>query len=226
MFQPSVQKTRDYTGLTGRLLALHFLVMAVLALPAGANAASFLPATDQDFSVLVDTSYDYDSYTIGEGITVNYLTPPAIAISITSDSDIIINGNLNAPDALLSITSLSGNIYLGGTITAYATTITANAMYLNQGTGSGTTGGGSAGSISVQGTGSLTIDAPYIEPGILLYSDPSNIFLSSNTTRLSPGNVTYTLQAVPLPAPAILMISGLLGFSLFRKLRFTSPSVQ
>lgn len=70
--------------------------------PILANAATFMPLADTDISVMGDTQFNFDLYSIVTGITVNYLAAPNTMIDIITEGDIILDGILNANDLSLA----------------------------------------------------------------------------------------------------------------------------
>lgn len=125
-------------------------------------APDFLPGHSQQIHFGTQTQIQYDSIRIDSGITIDLDAPTGTALTLISNGDIVIDGDLNWLDGTLSLISLAGEFTLQGTISAGAIHLTAGRVQLTDTAGRVSDGRSDieriAGSdISLSGEGNLTL---------------------------------------------------------------------
>lgn len=104
-------------------------------------APDFLPDHSQQIDFGIQTQVQYNSIHIDPGIAIDLEAPAGIALTVVSNGDIVIGGDLNWLGGPLSPISLAGEFSLQGSITATSLTL-------------------SAGSIALTDTASLVLSGP------------------------------------------------------------------
>ncbi len=94
----------------------QFIVVGFLILPQKGVASVFNPQEDTDIYLAGDTRFNYQSFRLDKGLTLNYFAPENSIIEIISEGDIFIGGDLKiSADSKLNL--YSENVFtLTGTI--------------------------------------------------------------------------------------------------------------
>jgi len=95
------------------------LLLILLLLPISAWAIVFNPVENINFTLLGSTEFNYDSFNLNKGLTLNYIIPENKTVSIVSNGDINIYGDISvAKKAKISFFSKRGSISIFGSINA------------------------------------------------------------------------------------------------------------
>jgi len=201
-------------------LFFQVILTNLLLIPFSVSATVFNPLEDININLTGDTTFNYDTFTLNEGLTLNYFAPENSVIEIISEGDIFIGGDISAlldNNTTLSFTSISGSFTIAGKISASNLVLAANELVLSEDAMLSTTGAdgsmlsttGTGGSIFLSGTREAILFNPF---------NPGSLIINSGTIFTQPLDLTtIELQTtVPLPAPLWLFSTALLSLFTLR----------
>lgn len=121
-------------------------------------APDFFPDRGQQISFGTQTQIHYNSIRIDPGIAISLKAPAGTALTLVSNQDIVIGGDLNWLGGPLSLISLAGELTLQGAITAASISLGAGTIQLTDG------GGLRASDVTLLSNGNITLQ-PVPLPG-------------------------------------------------------------
>jgi len=174
----------------------------LLTIPISVGAVVFNPEEDTHFNLSEYTVFNYDSFNLKEGVKLNYTIPEDSTVSIVSDGDINIYGDIFvSKKAQISLKSIRGSISIFGSIYAdfgFVDVIvdridTENATFFSS-------------SSAIEHEGFLFNPLPIW--GLRQHLESN--YYSSGSFSITDSRSGSTLTLVPIPASILLFISALL----------------
>ncbi len=212
--------------------AFFSVLSVLLGLPFTASAMVFNPSENLDVHLGGSATFEYDSFALNEGLTLNYFAPENSVIEIVSQGDIFIGGDIFSS---LNGTTLSfktsANIAISGHLSASTLSISGHEIQLlaggvikvaDDGEGVVLLNAYNSGALLTSGaSGAIKIaqDVKVKSGGVLINGNKP---IKGGTIELTPlggeGRLEIQLSTpVPLPAPVLLFSSALLCLAGFRK---------
>jgi len=198
-------------------LFFQVILTNLLLIPFSVSATVFNPLEDININLTGDTTFNYDTFTLNQGLTLNYFAPENSVIEIISEGDIFIGGDLKlSPNSKLILNSKKGDLKVTGTLFS-------SALHLK----------GTEDHIDFSSSNFDSYPKPIVLEGGLILSTLSFYAISSHPEPIynwhsgSSSSTTMTLSTpilimslpttVPLPAPIWLFSTALLSLFTLRK---------
>ncbi len=222
-------------------LFFQVILINLLLMPFSVSATVFNPLEDVNLNLTGNTTFNYDTFTLNEGVTLNYFAAENSLIEIISEGDIFIGGEISTlldNNTTLSFTSISGSFTVAGKISANHLSLVANTIVVSDGAMLSATGdtklsttGTSGSMLSITGSRSAILSrsgmlsTTGVAGSILVSGTGENIILNTGSLVINPGTIflqpinltTIKLPTiVPLPAPLWLFVTALLSLFTLR----------
>ena len=190
-------------------LFFQVILINLLLMPFSVSATVFNPLEDVIVNLTGDTTFHYDTFTLNEGLTLNYFAPENSLIEIISEGDIFIGGDLKlSPNSKLILNSKKGELKVTGTLFS-------SALYLKGKEGhvdfSSENLGHYPNPVALEGQ----LIIPFLSYHSISYHPEPTYNWHSGSFNTSE-TITIPILTTPLPAPLWLFSTALLSLFTLR----------
>ncbi len=193
--------------------AFFSVLSVLLGLPFTASAMVFNPSENLDVHLGGSATFEYDSFALNEGLTLNYFAPENSVIEIISQGDLFVGGELRvSPNSKLILNSKRGELTVTGKL------VTSSLHYKvkvgKEDTSKGVFEDYSEPLVLDNGLAVLRFSPiPILE----YHKEPAYQWWSSSSFTMTMQAPTIPVVTTPIPAPVFLFSSGLVLLTLIRK---------
>jgi len=188
---------------------LQLFLIGLMLVPFSVSALVFNPDSDVDFNLTEGSIFNYQSFLINEGVSVNYFLPENSFVNIVVENDIFIAGKINvSKNSSLTLISKQGDLTIIGSVKAGEARLEGTEGKINYAEATFTSD-----NELVPLSGELLLQ---FGPAILVKTNPLPTYYWSSGSSSTTGEVPLIPAVVPLPTPVLLFSSALFLLAGFR----------